>query len=335
VEAGVEPFAEAVGGVITEGAYDIVFGGDDVEVLALSLCRERFEACIPYAPHHVVLRAMDKLELTDAARSAGLTVPRTVAATPEAVADAAVRPEVVVKARLHWSPGRSSGRMAAAVCRTHAEIVQAVDTVEQAGAQAVLQNRIDGTLRAVTVLCGPGGRVVAEAHQVASRISPAWRTSTRAETRPIDPVLSAQVAELVAGLGWLGIANLQFLCPNSGPPHLIDFNGRFYGSLVLAQRAGLDLPVRWALLATTGQDPGPVPTARPGARYQALEEDLRRARVERRGGLLGDLASTALYAPWAAHSTWDTGDLRPAADRLWHLARSRWHRRRSSGGQLP
>ena len=97
----------------------------------------------------------------------------------------------------------------------------------------------------------------------------------------------------------------------------------------------VDLPVRWASLATTGEDPGTTPSARTGVRYQALEEDLRRARTERRGGLLADVASTALYAPWAAHSTWDPGDCRPAAARLAQLARQRRYRHRSSGVQEP
>jgi thymidylate kinase/predicted ATP-grasp superfamily ATP-dependent carboligase len=330
----VEPFAGAVVDAVRTGGYDLVFGGDDVEVLALSLCRDRFEADVPYAEHEVVVRSVDKLELVQAARSVGLAAPRTVAATPEAVAEATRRPDagIVVKPRLHWNPGRARGRMPAALCRTPEEVVQAVAVVEAAGGEAVLQDRIEGTLGAVTALCAQGGRVVAESHQVASRVSPAWRTSTRAETRPIDPELSRQVADLLGQLGWLGIANLQFLHPPSGPPQLIDFNGRFYGSLALAQRAGLDLPVRWALLAATGEDDGRIRTAPAGVRYQALEEDLRRARVERRGGLLADLAGTALYAPRAAHSTWAAGDPRPTAARLTQLARSRRHRHGEEGG---
>lgn len=331
VEFGLEPFAAAVERVVSEGRYDIVFAGDDVEMLALSLCRQRFGACVPYAPHEVVVRAVDKLELTGAARSVGLAVPRTVAATPEALAAAASHPHVVVKARLHWTAGRVGGRIPASVCASHAEIVGAVGAVEAAGGRAVLQERIDGTLAAVTALCGSGGRVVAESHQVASRVSPTWRTSTRAETRPIDPAISRGVADLLGMLGWFGIANLQFVQPRQGPPHLIDFNGRFYGSLALAQRAGLDLPVRWARLVRSGDDGRKSRPARTGVRYQALEEDVRRALVERRGGALADLIGTALYAPGAAHSTWDARDPRPAVARITQLARQRWHRRRSSG----
>jgi predicted ATP-grasp superfamily ATP-dependent carboligase len=318
-------FAAAVAHVVAEGGYEIVFGGDDVEVLALSRCRQLLATCVPYATHEVVLRAVDKLELAGAAQAAGLAVPHTVAATAESVA--AANPAVVVKPRLHWSPSGGGGRVPAVMCATHEEVFGAVRAVEARGGKAILQDRIEGTLLAVTVLCDTRGGVVAESHQVACRVSPKLRTSTRAETRPVEPELSRGVAELMRRLGWFGLANLQFLRPDGGRPHLIDLNGRFYGSLALVLRAGLDLPVRWARLATGEPDPQAVPVARTGVRYQALEEDLRRARIERRAGLLADVVGTAVYAVGAAHSTWVPDDPRPALARVRELARQRWRRR--------
>ena len=237
---------------------------------------------------------------------------------------------MIVKARLHWTPGASggTGRLPAQLCRTAHEVREAVAEVAAGGGEAVLQEVVDGDLMAVTALCAPGGRVVAESHQAATRVSPRLRTSTRAVTVPVDKDLSARVGRLLADLGWLGIANLQFLRPADGPPRLIDLNGRFYGSLVLAIAAGLELPVAWTRLATGCGSPDSVPPThgRPGVRYQALEEDLRRARAERRGGLLRDVIGTLAHARTAVHSTWDRSDPRPAVARVMSLASRRTRR---------
>ncbi len=81
--------------------------------------------------------------------------------------------------------------------------------------------------------------------------------SCRAVTVPVDPDLSARAAALFRVLGWFGLAELQFLVPAAGPARLIDLNGRFYGSLALAVRAGANLPASWAALAT-GRDVKPA-----------------------------------------------------------------------------
>lgn len=330
-------FAEAVQQAVRGGSYDVVFGGDDVEVLALSATRDQLGAAFPYAPHDVVMRAVDKLHLVRAAEAVGLGAPRTVADDGDL---AEITLPAVVKARLHWAPGSPAGkgRHPARTCSTTAELEQALAAMASSGTPAVVQEAVDGRLVAVTALCSDGGRVVAESHQVSTRTSPTMRNSTRAHTVRPDEELSRAVGRLLRELGWFGIANLQFLRSADGRPQLIDLNGRFYGSLTLAVRAGLDLPRLWAEMALDR----PAPTApaclrgRPGVRYSALEEDLRRARVERRRGLLADCAATVGYAFGAAHSTWDVRDLRPARTRVAHLGTDALRRRlpRASAARL-
>ncbi|MFI6989421.1 ATP-grasp domain-containing protein [Nonomuraea wenchangensis] len=138
--------------------------------------------------------------------------------------------------------------------------------------------------------------------------------SCRAETVRVDPAISDRAARLLAALGWFGLAQLQFVVPEDGRPRLIDLNGRFYGSMALATAAGANLPAAWAALAV-GHDVPPT-RARPGVRYHWLEGDLRRAAVERRSGLLPDLAGTLRYAAGAVHSTLSLRDPAPALARI-------------------
>jgi predicted ATP-grasp superfamily ATP-dependent carboligase len=175
-----------------------------------------------------------------------------------------------------------------------------------------VQEFLDGRLMAYAAVTTTGGRqAVAQSMQGASRVwPPGAGASSRAVSVPVDPELAGRAANLLAALGWFGLAELQFLLPADGIPRLIDLNGRFYGSLALAVRAGANLPAAWAALAT-GRDVEPV-TAAAGVRYCWWEGDLRRALLERRGGLARDLAGTLRAGVGAAHSIGRWRDPAPA-----------------------
>jgi hypothetical protein len=197
------------------------------------------------------------------------------------------------------------------------------------GGQAEVQEFLHGELMAYAAVTTPGGRrVAAHSMQVASRVwPPGAGASCRAVSVPVDPELAARAAALLAGLGWFGLAELQFLVPADGIPRLIDLNGRFYGSLALAVAAGANLPATWAALATGRWDQPVVPaadereepdelvepvTAVAGVRYCWWEGDLRRAFVERRGGVARDLAGAMYAGVGAVHSTIRWRDPAPA-----------------------
>jgi predicted ATP-grasp superfamily ATP-dependent carboligase len=255
---------------------------------------------------------LDKVLLAEEARSAGLPVPRTAAATEEEL----IRTQypVIVKARLHAVPGRA--RLEAALCRDAAAARAAGATMREAGGEPILQERVEGPLVAYTALADRDGNVVAALQQEAEATwPPEAGVSVRARTVPIDPELAAGAARLLTGLRWFGIAELQFVAPHGQRPVLIDLNGRFYGSLALALAAGLNLPAGWAALAT-GRQPPPARTARVGVRYQWIEGDLRRA-LRERDGLVRALA----FAPRAAHSVWSVRDPAPSLRRAAALTR--------------
>jgi|NGEPerStandDraft_6_1074524.scaffolds.fasta_scaffold21420_3 predicted ATP-grasp superfamily ATP-dependent carboligase len=316
-EVDTDLFLAATAAAVTSGRYDLVFGADDVEVLALSAARDALGAGFPYPAHEVVLHTIDKLELTRAAERAGLATPWTVDADA-ALSDLPGLPfPVVVKARLHWTPGQRDvpPRLDRVMCTSPAEVATAITTMTAAGGRPIVQEQVHGGLMAITLLMDQRGRCQASLQQVAERISPYWHNSVRAVTVPVQPEVLQPAVRMLADLGWWGLANMQFIPTADGArPRLIDFNGRFYGSLALARAAGLDLPVRWAELALGGETGGPS-TARLGVRYQSLEEDVRRAGVQRSGGLIRDLAETLRYASGATHSTWSVADPRPGLRR--------------------
>ena len=310
---GVKEFIEATNVAIADGGYEIVFGCDDAEVLALSQGRGQLGALVPHADHDTVARALDKLELASAARRAGLATPTTVEAGEAALLELA--PPVVVKPRRSAAIGRdvASARMEAGIAHTREDATRRASEIRAAGGEPLIQE--------LAAVADGDSRVVSSVQQEADRLWPPEAGGTvRATSVAIDPELERATAALLAQIGWFGLAQLQFVVPGDGVPRLIDFNGRFYGSLELALAAGPNLPAIWAALAT-GRSPGEWCTpARAGIRYQWLEGDLRRAAAER-GGVARDVLGSLRYATRAKDSILSAADPWPGVRYAGLLAR--------------
>ncbi|MDQ3697671.1 MAG: hypothetical protein M3373_06560 [Gemmatimonadota bacterium] len=336
-----DAFVTATQTAIRDRAYDLVVGGSDAEVLALAASRESLGTWVPYPPLSAAIGVHDKLDVVDDAIAAGLHVPHTQLAEPEALAN--VSGPVLVKSRLHWKPGMRHvpGRQTTTLVFGREEAARRAAEIRAAGGEPILQEYLEGQELAFAVVIDREGSSLAEVQQTTEWTwPPGAGTWSRAETRAIDPQLARQVASFLTRRGWFGLTHLQFIVPPSGAPHLIDVNGRFYASMGLAIKAGADLPAVWVdalgpfapLLRVTAT------RARANVRYVCLENDLQRAWVERRGGLAADLVGLARYQRGAVHSLWRRNDPMPALYSSILLARRagghliRRGRRRARGG---
>jgi predicted ATP-grasp superfamily ATP-dependent carboligase len=307
-EDGDDGFLEAVRKAVEAGGYDLVFGAGDGEVLALSAGRDSLGAIFPYGPHEDVVRAFDKIALAEAATRAGLSVP------------AAARPEdapVVVKPRRTTVLDPQGGplRLRASVAQTADDAHAQVEYLESVGAEPLVQEYVEGDLLAYVAVTDRESGVVSAVQQRTEEIWPRHSGgSIRARTEPVDDELAKQVGALLGDLHWFGIAQTQFQVAPGHDPVLIDFNGRFYGSMALLLAAGSNMPAIWAALATDRPLPE-VEAPRDGVRYHWLESDLRRAVSERQG-----LAGSIGYAIGSRHGLWDAEDPGPAALHVKRLA---------------
>ncbi|GAA1142839.1 ATP-grasp domain-containing protein [Nesterenkonia lutea] len=302
-------FVSGVQEAVRSGRYDIVFGAGDDWMAALAEFRDQIPAPVAHPRASAVRTALDKLELAEAAARAGLAAPRTVAGTPEALRFW-IGP-VVVKCREHWSPGQTRPhRIEAQRFDRPQEALGQLDRITASGARAVLQKPIDGSLSALVGLFHRG-RLDGRVQQVSSRVYPTPNgVSTRAHTVPVDSALASRAEALLSDIGWEGLVELQFLLDEHGTPHLIDLNGRFYGSMALADAARPGLAHTWAL-RTLGEPAARLEDAPEGHRYVWGAGDVRRALVERRENLSQDLRETVLWGRGARHSVWDPRDMGP------------------------
>jgi len=301
-ETDEDRFIADIAAAVRARDYEVVFCAYDVGLLVLSRRRaEIAPAIVPYAAHEVVERSFDKLSFTRAAQDVGLGVPRTEEASDATLA--AWQGPVVVKARIHVPTRYETRRFASA-----AEAAPFVAQLRGEGAQPLLQECITGQLGAVVVVVDRDGNVVAEVQQRCDRSWPAEAGVTaRARTVAPDPELSQRVGELVRRLEWFGLAEIEYLLDDRGVPRFTELNGRFYGGIALAARAGVNVAGAWARLAT-GRPLQPLPAQRVGARFQWLNRDLAASRHE--DGVRGMLTALAL-APASAHSMLARGDLNP------------------------
>jgi predicted ATP-grasp superfamily ATP-dependent carboligase len=302
-------FVTGVRAAVADGAYDVVLGGGDDWMAGLSAYRDEIPTAVAHPPFEAVRSALDKVDLADAAHAVGLGAPHTVAATDDALREWAG--PVVVKCRTHWSPGqRRRHRIDARLFPDpHAARAQ-VEHIRASGAEPVLQEPVEGRLGAVIGLFDDG-RLHGRLQQTTSGL---WPTpsgmSSRARTVAVDQALVARVERLLSRIGWWGLVELQFLTDATGVPRLIDLNGRFFGSLALTNAARPGLVDAWCR-AALGHPVPTLPDAPGGHRYSWLAGDLRRARTERRGGLVPDVLDSLRWGLGAQHSVWDRADPRP------------------------
>lgn len=124
-----------------------------------------------------------------------------------------------------------------------------------------------------------------------------------------DVRIAAGSLKLLQHLGWRGIAMVEWKDdPRDGVPKLMEINPRFWGSLELAVRAGIDFPTLYAR-AALGEALGPPPSYPDGVRcrWMVPGEVLRYLSEGRsqREGLLEYLRGL----PGSAEE-WDRSDLR-------------------------
>ncbi len=297
-------FVADIARAVRERGYDIVFCSYEGGLLALSRRREEIAPAVwPYASYEVVRRTFDKLDLFGAATAAGVATPYTVPADEDSLAQWAG--PVVVKARNHVPH-----RFDTAVFESPAQARSLVEQTLAEGGEPLLQTPLRGTMGAAVIVVGRDGQMLAEFHQEAERTWPPGAGDTvLGRVIATDAELSESVARLARELGWIGLAQVELFRDAGGRAWITDFNGRFYGSMALAVRAGVNVPAIWARDAL-GLDPwngsGPAP-ARIGTRFQWLNRDLAAGWAGGPGALLDAVAA----APVAAHSMFEPSDPMP------------------------
>jgi predicted ATP-grasp superfamily ATP-dependent carboligase len=243
-EAG---FLDAVERVVRDQRIDVLLPVTDVSTLLVTAARARFgSACrVPFSPAEIVARAADKLDVLRTAETAGVPVPRTVVSDgPDAVPEIPWGYPVVLKparSRVRTAHGWHGCTVSYAESPTELRAALAAKPPEEF--PILLQEKIPGPGAGVFLCCDRGRPIAVFSHRRLREKPPSGGVSVLAESAAPDPVVRAHAERLLAALGWHGVAMVEFkIDERTGVPHLMEINGRFWGSLQLAIDAGVDFP---------------------------------------------------------------------------------------------
>lgn len=322
--------------VIRHGIDLLVPVTDDI-ILPLTTARPRFEQlCRVALPDADALTmTLDKLATADLAANVGVPAPRTqlVRSGAEAVAAADdLGWPVVVKPR--FSRTLAGGRVHHHSVSYADDAPSLVRTVDALGARCdvLLSAYTRGVEGGVELLTADGRPVLAFQHRRLHHLPITGGTSTLRESVPLDPVMYGYAVALLKALHWTGLAMVEFRAGEDGP-RLIEINGRAWGSLPLAVRAGVDFPARLVDVfcgrATSAAPPGPYSV---GVRSRDLELELRWIAAVLRAPRQHDhdtprrrealVAAVRLLAPRDGYDIVARDDLQPAAAEIGRLARA-------------
>jgi predicted ATP-grasp superfamily ATP-dependent carboligase len=309
--------------------HDVLLPGTDIALVLVSRHRDLFEPHVRLGlPNdQIVLEALDRSRLEDEARRVGLPPPesRLCADADEAAAAAeAFGYPVLIKpvntvvdgdgSEVRW--GSEFARNAAAVRRA-----------AQRFGLSIVQRWVDATVISF------GGVVTCDgllAH-VVSRYLRTWPThvgsACLSETIVAPSELVRRVEELARALQWEGIFELELLWLPTGEFEAIDFNPRAYGSMALANAAGVPLAAiwcRWLMGESTA-----APVAQPGVRYRWGDADYRSLFAQLRNGASVSSVLRARSRGPVAHAFVAASDPLPGVARLVQMGQLAAERRRA------
>ena len=120
------------------------------------------------------------------------------------------------------------------------------------GTTVMLQRWVPGDGIGVELLMDHGRPLVAFEHRRLREFPPTGGASSLRESVALDADLHDQAVRMLSELGWTGLAMVEFRRGRDGVGYLMEINGRVWGSLPLAVRAGVDFPGRLADLLLDG-----------------------------------------------------------------------------------
>ncbi|HEV2075616.1 MAG TPA: GNAT family N-acetyltransferase [Thermoleophilaceae bacterium] len=294
-DVSVDPagLAGVVGAVARSHERVAVYPGQEATIDALLSASLPSGAMLPYPSREPLRLLRDKRALAAVASDAGLAAPRTlVEGTAEELARGSIRTPCVLK------PAGSGGALLTARPVASAEELAGLLAALPREEPLLVQEQVRGPLEAIALVVGIEGEVLARFQQSAIRLWPpeAGISSAAVSVEP-DEALVARAAAALAGVGYAGMAQLQFVDGGSGPA-LIDVNPRFYGSMPLALACGVNLPATWHALVC-GEPRAASPEYRVGVSFRWLAGDLLAVRHGEPRRLLDRPPAPRAGAVWA------------------------------------
>jgi predicted ATP-grasp superfamily ATP-dependent carboligase len=251
--------------------YDVVLPVSTNVALACAASRERVPARLPIPPLLTLRRANDKSAALAVARKVGVPIPVTYAPEDDEELEGVLerlRYPAVVKLRDDAGTVLEPGQRYA-VGRTAEDLRRAYRTLHSLKPFPLIQEKVEGPGYGVGILADQGKVLAAFAHRRIREYPISGGPSTLCVS-VVDDRLTRYAAAVIGDLGWTGVAMVEF--KKDDDYRLMEINPRFWGSMALATRAGVNFPHLLCLRAM-GEDTGDVPRYDAGVKLRFLPLD--------------------------------------------------------------
>jgi predicted ATP-grasp superfamily ATP-dependent carboligase len=248
-------FIQDVNRYCQEFAADCVLPTSEAAILACDKHRNEL-SCVPIIPEkRDIQMTFSKANALNVAQSLGIPVPKTLYIADNdlrAVDEMSLNFPVVIKSessQVMFSAKTKTSEGTAYVF-SRCELERECRSRLANGQAVLLQEFIDGYGVGISGLFARGRPIVLFGHRRIRESNPLGGPSAVAETIEIEPRLMEATTALFETIGFSGPAMAEYkINRRTGQPYLMEINGRFWGTLLLAPAAGLDLPyLYWKML---------------------------------------------------------------------------------------
>ena len=263
--------------------------------------------------------SVDKFEQIEAARRAGLRVPPTTLARSESEALATLHFPCFVKGAM--AIAREGDRLVRDSCAAVANLdeLRWFASRWNFARPMLVQPALAGTGMGMFGLATQDGVRAWSAHRRVRMMNPSGSGSSACEAVVPDPKLAERIERMLADYHWRGMFMVELLRDAEGNDWFMELNGRSWGSMALARRAGFEYPA-WTVRLLLDESFRPAEVATAPLRCRNLGREI----IHLLTVLRGPKSSAATRWP----SRWRT-----LVDLLRFEARDRWYnwRRGESG----
>jgi predicted ATP-grasp superfamily ATP-dependent carboligase len=297
-----------------------IMGIEERDIPFLNWCRSELEPDITVlcAPQAAFALALHKDRTLALAARLGIPVPRTVYPKSAEDIDACsrLRFPVVIKPKHRdtssgWQPVFD---LKSETLGDFGALARKLEEYRRRGELPLVQEFAPGYGVAVSVLMHRQAVQQIFQHRRLRERPPLGGESVFSESVPLDPALAGQSVALLRAMNWEGPAMVEYrFDPGTGSALLMEVNGRFWGSLPLADYAGADFPYLYYRSLTREFSPTPY---RIGVKARDLSGDTRWLLNALRSGNGSRLAALGAYlrafGPNVRYYIWSLSDPLPA-----------------------
>jgi predicted ATP-grasp superfamily ATP-dependent carboligase len=322
-------FCDALLRLISERGYDMIMPVTDAALAAVSEQDDRLRSQIIVGcpARAIVQRVLNKAMTLEIAQKCGIRVPRSYRITNlQDLQQLADRLEFPVVAKPYHKSAETDFKVR---YFNNFESLRSVITGDSEFPHRVLlQEYCPGDGVGIEMLIHNGRAIATFQHRRIKEFPHTGGASVVAIAESLDAELVEQALTLLRALKWEGIAMVEFRFNRSDRRiALMEVNGRYWGTIALPIKAGIDFPVYEYQIAH-GENPSVPKSYRVGTRWRWTSGYVRRMRglmtaaikgSGRRSKWIADLLQSPLdFLPPNRDAIWSWGDPGPATYEFLH-----------------